>query len=510
MDPLEIDGDSLTLEEVEDVSLRKREVRLSAKAIDGILSSQKLMEDLANGEQPVYGVTTGFGSLHNVSISKEDRLTLQRNLIRSHSCGLGEPFPEEDVRAIILLRANALAKGYSGIRLDTVKTLLAFLSKDICPVVPQQGSVGASGDLAPLAHVALALIGEGKVFFEGELMNSQEALRKASIKPIVLQPKEGLALINGTQVMTGVGLLTLLRAERLCKTADIAGAMTFEALKGNKTAYDRRIHEIRPHLGQKESAENLLRLLKQKNNLLSDKARNVRVQDPYCLRCIPQVHGAVRDVIRFVRSVLEIEINSATDNPLVFSSEKEVLSGGNFHGEPVAFAMDFLGISTSEISNISERRIARLLDPLLSGLPAGLSENPGLNSGLTMLQIVAASLVSENKVLCSPASVDSIPTAANQEDHVSMGVTAARKARIILQNAEKVIAMELICGAQGIDFLGPIDLGLGTRKAYELIRSLIPKVKEDRSLQDDVNRMLQLIVQDEFLKFVQDAAGKLN
>ncbi|MCL0065827.1 histidine ammonia-lyase [Dehalococcoidia bacterium] len=447
-----LDGNSLSIADVVAVARHDRQVSLSPEAAKKVIEARAMVDRLVREEEVIYGVTTGVGEFSNITISPREMELLQKNIIMSHAVGVGRPLPEDTVRAVMLLRANTWAKGYSGIRLDIVQKLIEMLNKRVHPVVPEKGSVGASGDLAPLAHIALVMIGEGEAIFQGERLSGKEAMKSAGIYPASLCAKEGISFVNGTQVMTAIGALAIWDAQRLAKTADVAAAMSMEALRATDTVFDENLHRVRPHPGQLISAGNIRNLTRQSEIVASHKAC-LRVQDPYSLRCVPQVHGASLDAIAYAREVIEIELNSATDNPLIFADRNEVRPGGNFHGQPVALAMDFLGIALAELANISERRIARLLDPHLSGLPAFLTKQGGLNSGLMLAQYTAASLVSENKVLAHPASVDSIPTSANQEDHVSMGTIAARKARDILENSETVIAIELLCAAQGLDCL---------------------------------------------------------
>ena len=492
MNLVKIDGNNLTLKEVEAVALRRVKVKIDPKAISKINKCRKFVEEIVDEEQTVYGINTGFGKLCNQRIAKKDIDKLQENLVLSHALGVGPFFSQEEVRAIMLLRANVLAKGHSGVRLELIQTLVDMLNKEVHPVIPEKGSVGASGDLAPLAYMALPLLGKGWVIYRGEIMEGREALRKAKIKPVKLSSKEGLSLINGTCVMTAVGVLALLKAERLVELADMAGAMSMEAALCTPVAFDPNVQKVREYKGQRISAENLINLTKGSQIREFHKACP-KVQDPYSFRCMPQVHGAVRDSLAHIRSVLEIEINSATDNPLVFPDQNKVISAGNFHGEPVALAMDFLSMAVSELANISERRIAVMMNPETSGLPAFLIKEPGLNSGFMMAQIVAASLVSENKCLAHPASVDSIPTSIDQEDHVSMGTIAARKAREVLKNTEEVLAIEFLAAAQGIDFRSPLKPGGGTNRIYKLIRESIPTVVKDRLLGGDLSRIKQMM-----------------
>lgn len=508
MNKVIIDGSSLTLKDVVNVARHFYTVELSKDARERINDSRKLVDDFVASEKVQYGITTGFGKFSDVVISKDDAAHLQRNLIVSHACGMGNPLDAEIVRAIMLLRANALSKGYSGIRLSTVETLLSMLNKHVHPVIPEKGSLGASGDLAPLSHMVLVMIGEGEAYFEGKRMKGHEAMEKAGIPVVNLVEKEGLALINGTQVMTAIGSLAVYDSLNLAKTADIVSAMTFEALRGIITAFDEKINMVRPHKGQMKTARNMVRLTKG-SGLITEQGE-IRVQDAYTLRCIPQIHGASRDAIEYVKNVVEIEINSVTDNPLIFVKEGQVISGGNFHGQPVALAMDFLGIALSEYANVSERRLERLVNCQLNDLPPFLTERGGLNSGFMITQYSAASMVSENKVLAHPASVDSIPSSANQEDHVSMGTTAARKAREILKNAQRVIAIEMLAAAQALEFREEGKRGAGVDTAYSLVRESIPPLKEDRIMHADMEKCFDMIVNNSVVDRVEKAAGELE
>jgi histidine ammonia-lyase len=506
--PVMVDGESLTLEDVVQVARHNETVILHESAISGIKSSRAVVESAVREGRAVYGVNTGFGDLANVSIKKDDLERLQVNILRSHSAGVGLPFSREVVRGMMLLRANALAKGYSGVRLEIIDTLLELLNKGVTPVVPQKGSVGSSGDLAPLAHMALVLIGEGEAEVSGKVMSGKAALKKAGIKPLVLQAKEGVALINGTQPMSAVGVLVTFDALRLIHDATIASSMSLEALRGTRVASDERIHSTRPHEGQVDVAAAQRKLLLD-SEINQSHADCGKIQDAYSLRCIPQVLGASLDAIRYVYSVLETEINSATDNPLVFGDDGIVISGGNFHGQPVALAMDFLGIAISEIANISERRINRLVNPHLSELPAFLTTEGGLESGMMIAQYTAAALVSENKVFAHPASVDSIPTSADQEDHVSMGTIAARKASTILENARNVIAIEYMCACQGLDYLAPLKPSEPIHEAYKTIRGAVSKLEDDRSLSPDISKILNLIHTGDIVGSVESITGPL-
>ncbi|MEG1971535.1 MAG: histidine ammonia-lyase, partial [Oscillospiraceae bacterium] len=478
MKTITLGDNDLTLEEFHAVCREDATVKLSASAKDRINKCAKTVNDFVEEGKTIYGVTTGFGKFSNVFISKEDCSLLQKNLIVTHAVGAGNPFPLDVVRGMLLLRINNIQKGFSGTRLLTVETMLEMLNKGVLPHVPEKGSLGASGDLAPLAHLILPMLGLGLAYYKGELLDGKVAMDKAGIKTIELTAKEGLSLINGTQAMTSVGALAIYDAINLSKTADVVAALSVEAHLGITDAFDERLHQIRPHKGQLQTAKNLLALLK--GSEMTTRQAEIRVQDAYSLRCLPQVHGASKDAINYVKEHVEIEINSVTDNPIIFSDTNEGISGGNFHGQPMALSFDFLGIALAEYANISERRLERLVNPALSGLPAFLVENGGVNSGFMIVQYSAAALVSENKILAHPASVDSIPSSANQEDHVSMGTIAARKSMEILKNARRVIAMELMCACQAIDLRGKKKLGAGTAPIYDLVRASVPTLTEDR------------------------------
>lgn len=478
MDKIIIDGHHLTIEDVKRVARDHVRVELSQEAEEKIKKAEEMVVRYVEEQRVSYGITTGFGKFSDTYISKEDTGLLQRNLIMSHACGFGEVFNEETVRAIMLLRLNSLANGFSGIRLSTFNTLLGMLNKDVYPVVYEKGSLGASGDLCPLAHLSLVLIGEGEAFVDGIRVRGKEAMEKVGLVPVQLVAKEGLALINGTQAMCAVGCLAVYDALVLSKTSDIVLSLTLEALNGIIDAYDMRLHEVRPHPGQLSTAQNILNLLDGSKNVT--RQGEMRVQDAYSLRCCPQIHGACKDAIAHVKEKLEIEINSVTDNPILFVEDDDAISGGNFHGESVALAFDYLGIALSELGNISERRLEKMVNPALNhGLPAFLTEKGGLNSGFMIVQYSAAALVSENKVLAHPASVDSIPSSANQEDHVSMGTIAARKARMILTHVQDILGTELLAACQGIDLRNAKKLGKGSQVAYNLLRSKISKIEED-------------------------------
>mgnify|MGYP000904635520 CR=1 FL=1 len=504
-DTIFIDGEHLTLEQVCAAARDKAAVKLHLSGKEKLLRSRKVVEKIISGGDVAYGITTGFGKFSDVSISQEDCDTLQRNIIISHSCGVGEPLPQDVVRAMMLLRANSLVKGYSGVRLELVELLLNMLNSGIHPVVPCKGSVGASGDLIPLSHIALSMIGLSDAEYKGRRIPSQEALQKAGLSPISLTAKEGLALINGTQYMSALGALAVCDALQLFKGASIAAAMTFEALEGITDAFDPRVHEVRPHQGQKFCARLMLRLLQ--GSELLEKKRRKRVQDAYTLRCIPQVHGASLDALNYVKGVLEIEINSATDNPLIFPDGGDVISGGNFHGQPLALALDFLAIAVSELGSISERRTERLVNPSLNGdLPPFLTRNGGLNSGLMLLQYAAAALVSENKVLSHPASVDSIPTSGNQEDHVSMGSIAAHKVRTVVENVSWVIAAEMLAAGRALGFVSH-KAGRGTETARRLIEERVPFQDGDQILYEELNQVYDLLRSGLIAEEVEKAVG---
>jgi len=503
-----LDGESLGPEQVEAIA-DGHPCGLAARALRRVAASRRAVLRATRAGRLVYGVNTGFGHLARVRVDAERLDELQLNLIRSHSAGVGEPLPERVVRAVLALRANCLARGHSGLKVETLQRIIDMLRVGIHPIVPEQGSVGASGDLAPLAHIALALIGEGEVFYRGRRIRAGTALKRARLRPVVLEAKEGLALINGTQVMTAIGVLALLQAERLTTLADIAGAMSLEALKGSHRAFDERIQEARPHPGQIASASNLRRLLRD-SAIERSHIDCGRVQDSYSLRCMPQVHGAVRDALAYVRQVLCLEINSSTDNPMVFAESGEFLSGGNFHGHPVAVALDHLGTAACSLGTISERRTERLLNPDLSQLPAFLAHDPGLHSGFMMAQVTAAALVSENKILAHPATVDSIPTSAAKEDHVSMGAHSARKAARIVDHVMTVLAVELLAAAQALDFLRPLRPGRGVAVAHRAFRRAISHMHEDRVLATDISMARRLVGTETLRRAAENVVGALS
>lgn len=501
-----ITGNSLTLEELAAVCREDAKVVLSQEAKERIVESRQVVDSLVADGTKVYGITTGFGKFSDVTITNEECKLLQKNLIVTHAVGAGDPFPRDVARGIMLLRVNNLAKGFSGVRLCLVETLIEMLNRGVTPVIPEKGSLGASGDLAPLSHMVLPMLGLGKAEYQGEILPGDVAMERAGIPTVELVAKEGLALINGTQAMTSVGALALFDAIDLLKTADIAAALSFEANRGVIDALDPRLHAVRAHEGQNKTAANLRALLTGSDNVT--RQGQIRVQDGYSLRCVPQVHGASYDAIAYVRQKVEIEINSVTDNPIIFKEDRVGISGGNFHGQPMALPFDFLGIAISELANISERRTERLVNPSLGGFPAFLVKNGGLNSGFMIVQYAAAALVSENKVLAHPASVDSIPSSAGQEDHVSMGTIAARKAADILKNARRVIAMELMCACQAIDLLGgQYKMGLGTAPAYRMIRQVCPMLEDDRPLYEDINNCEAILIDRSLLANVEEALG---
>jgi histidine ammonia-lyase len=496
---MEINGQPLSLNEIAAVALDYEPVHIADAARPRIHAARKLIEEISTRDAPVYGVNTGFGRLADVRVSSDELRQLQLNLVRSHACGIGNPLSESEVRAMMLLRANVLALGFSGIRLAIIETLCEMLNRRLCPLIPEKGSVGASGDLAPLAHLALSLIGEGETFFQGERLPGREAFRRAKLASQQLEAKEGLALLNGTQAMHAVGGLSILRAQRLTRVADIAGAMTLEALKGTPAAFDPRLHEARPHAGQKLVAKHLLLLLQGSQIRESHRENDPRVQDAYSLRCMPQVHGAARDALDHCEKILLIESASATDNPLVFVENGDVVSGGNFHGAPLALAFDYAAIAITDLMSISERRIDRLINPDLNeGLPAFLAARAGTQSGFMIAHVAAASLLNEAKVLAHPASVDNVPTSGGKEDHVSMGMTAALKLRSIVDLAENLLAVELLAGAEALEHRRPLKAGVGVEHAHAAIRKIAAALTEDRALSADIARVATAIRRGDF------------
>ncbi|NMP21479.1 histidine ammonia-lyase [Sulfobacillus harzensis] len=501
MEFVALTGEHLAIDAVYQVAVHHQPVSLTREAATKLAASRSMVTRYLDEGRRIYGVTTGFGRFSDVVIEDGDRAQLQLNLIRSHAAGVGRPFPEDVARAMLLLRANALARGNSGVRPVVVERLLDFLNRGVTPIIPSQGSVGASGDLAPLAHLALVLVGEGQAWFDGRQMAGDEALRAAGLTPLVLEAKEGLALINGTQAMGAMGALLVKRARTLADWADIAGSLSLQVLRGIPKAFMPQVFDVRPHPGLITSAQNLRQLLE--GSRLTTEPGELRVQDAYSLRCMPQVHGASREGLTHVGGVVEREINSATDNPLFFPEIDEVVSAGNFHGQPLAVVLDYLGILLAEWANISERRTERMVNPALSGLPPFLVNQGGLHSGMMLAQYTAASLVSENKVWAHPSSVDSIPTSANQEDHVSMGTTAGRKALVILANVQHVLAIELIAGAQAADLLGPELLSPAGQAIYGFVRQFVAPWDEDRVLAPDIERMAQALLSDAGMALTQ-------
>lgn len=484
----------LTLEDVHTIATRKVKVTLSLGAKKRIEKAHVFLKKKAASGEVIYGVNTGFGILSNVKIENKDLAQLQLNLLRSHAVGTGAPLPIEKVRAMVLLRAATLTQGHSGVSVNLVQALINLLNAEVTPWIPEQGSVGASGDLSPLAHLALVLIGEGKAYVDGKLVKGAKALELKKLKPITLGPKEGLALINGTQFMAALGVFAIIESEQLMRVANLAGAMTLEALRGTPTAFDAKIQAVRPHPGQIEVAKIMRDLLSKpkRSEIASSHEGCGKVQDPYSLRCIPQVHGACLETIRFVRATIEREINSVTDNPLVFVDQNQVLSGGNFHGQYLAMGMDYLAIAIAEIASISEQRIEKMINPAISDLPAFLMKKSGINSGFMIVQVAAAAIVSENKTLTHPASVDTIPTSADKEDHVSMGAWAARKCLMVVENTRKVLAMELMSGTQGIDLLRPLRTTVSLEKLHARVRKDIPYFTEDAPFYEAIEAMVNI------------------
>ena len=497
MNTLILNGNSLTISEIESVAFGVATVDIAGEAKQRVAESRKRIEEILAAGETVYGVNTGFGKLADVRIAADKLAELQINLVRSHAGGVGQPLSEAEARAMVLLRANVLAKGFSGVRTVLLELLVGMLNAGVNPVIPEKGSVGASGDLAPLAHLALVVVGEGEAFYRGERIAGGEALRRAGLKPVELTAKEGLALLNGTQAMTAVGALATARAVRVVELSDLAGAMSLEALKGTPAAFDARIHKVRPHAGQIAAAGHLLRLMEGSEIRESHREHDSRVQDAYCLRCMPQVHGAVRGVLEHVTGVLETEAGSATDNPLVFPDEASggaVISGGNFHGAPLSYAFDYAALAMTDLAGITERRVDRLLNPDINeGLPAFLSSDPGLSSGFMIAQIVAAALINECQVLSHPSSTGSIPTDGGKEDHVSMGMTGALKLRQIVEHAERILAIELMCAAQALEFRRPLKSSALIEEAHDAVRAVVPRLERDRVLAPDIEAVASAI-----------------
>lgn len=489
---IELDGNSLTLETFREIVAHRAKVKLAKRSCDQLDKTRQWIDKAAQGSERVYSINTGFGVLSKVTIARDKLDELQVNLIRSHCAGVGKPLSEMESRAILLLRANVLAKGFSGVRQEVAQSLIAMLNAGVHPVIPSKGSVGASGDLAPLAHLAAVLIGEGEAFLDGERLPGDQALKKAGLKPVRLAPKEGLSLINGTQQMTGMGALLLLKAEELADLADLTCATSLDGVLGTPRAYSPWVHETRPFVGQQESAKRMTAFM-QGSEIYKSHRNCDRVQDPYSFRCAPQVHGACRDLFRFVRQTLSVEINAATDNPLVHPETGEIVSQGNFHGQPIAFALDILAMGISELSSLSERRIAKLIDPSYSELPCFLVENEGLNSGFMIAHVTAAALAAENRLLTHPASTDSIPTNNEKEDHVSMGPTAARKAKMILDNTQKILAIEMLVASQALEFRKPLKPGRGGAWLHAQVREHVAPLHVDRVLTPDIEAIAQLV-----------------
>lgn len=506
---IKIDGHSLTLNQVAMVARKNVHVEISASSLETMKKSREYVFSIVKKGDPVYGINTGFGALSDKHIERDDLEQLQVNLIRSHCTGVGNPFNKEVTRAIMLLRANCLASGHSGINPELVQRLLDFLNLNIIPIVPQKGSVGASGDLAPLSHIALALMGEGEVMLDDQIVDTQEAMKKYNLPAIKLGPKDGLALINGTAVMAALGALALERAEQYLKLADLAAAMTLEGVRGTLRAFDKRISLLKPHPGQLDCVDNVNALLAQSEVSQSHKDCG-KVQDPYSLRCVPQVHGACRQTFHHAREVIERELNAVTDNPLIFYQDDDVISGGNFHGEALAFCMDYLAMGLAELCNISERRIEKMMNPVFSDLPAFLTKNSGLNSGLMIAHVTAAALASENKYLCHPASIDSIPTSTDKEDHVSMGVTSGRKLWEVMDNLKNILSIEFLCASQALEFHRPLKSSPAIEEAFESIRQVVPPIEQDRVFYKDMEAIAQIIDNGDLITRVQKIIGDLK
>ena len=496
---LELNGQRLSLQQIADVANGREHVKLGAEARRRVEESRRVVEQIVSEGRTVYGVNTGFGKLSDVRIDVSALRDLQLNLVRSHACGLGPPLSQVESRAMLLLRANVLACGYSGARPILIERLIDLLERGVTPVIPEKGSVGASGDLAPLSHLALTVIGEGEAFYRNERLASSDALQQANLECLDLEVKEGLALLNGTQAMAAVGGLALHRAQKLARVADVAGAMSLEALRGTPVAFDERIHRARPHPHQSDVAAHLRELMRDSQIRTSHLENDPRVQDAYSLRCMPQVHGAVRAALNHVREIVETETGSATDNPLVFSETGEVLSGGNFHGAPLALAFDYAAIAMTDLMSISERRVDHLVNPNINeDLPPFLTSSPGVSSGFMMLQVTAVALLNEAKVLAHPASIDNVPTDGGKEDHVSMGMTAATKFRAVVDNAELLTAIELITAAEALEYRSPLAPGKGVKQAYDVVRSHVPRLTADRSMSLDIQKIVAAIRADEF------------
>lgn len=512
MKNFELTGTNLTLYGVAHIAKAKHtdvHITIHPKSIDAMKASRQVVLDIVRRGKPVYGINTGFGALASKQIAESDLAQLQYNLIRSHCTGVGAPFSREVTRAIMLVRANCLIQGFSGVNPDIIKLLIDMLNHGITPVVPEKGSVGASGDLAPLSHIALALIGEGDVEFEGKVVRSDFALHQVGLHPAQLGPKDGLALINGTSVMLALGALAFVDAEKIMKQADVISCLTLDAVRGTASAFDLRISKLKPQPGQLAVSENLLKIIAG-SEIIHSHPEDGKVQDPYSLRCIPQVHGACRQTLRHAYEVLETELNSVTDNPLVFSETGDVVSGGNFHGEALALVLDYLAMGVSEIGNIAERRVEKMMNPHFSDLPAFLTKNSGLNSGLMIAHVTMAALASENKGLCHPASVDSIPTSTDKEDHVSMGVTAGRKLHEVIRNVQHCLAIELLCNTQGLEFLRPLKTSPALERIITLVRKHVAPIQDDRVFHKDIEWLTRLIQNGEILTEAEHVTGPLK
>lgn len=508
-----IDGNNLSIDQIYEIAFDKSKsskVELTDESRKKILAAREYVDKIVKDGKPVYGINTGFGALSDKFIEENELETLQYNLIRSHCTGVGNPFERSITRAIMLLRANCLASGFSGVSIECIELLLDFLNHDITPIVPEKGSVGASGDLAPLSHIALCLIGEGDVIYEGKRVSSNFAIHQIGREPVTLKAKDGLALINGTAVMAALGSLALYEAKRVVKMADISTAMTLEAVRGTKTAYDYDISTLKPHPGQLAASLNLNKLLEEESEIAKSHVDCGKVQDPYSLRCVPQVHGAIRQTLRHCEEVLNYELNSVTDNPLIFIEKNKVISGGNFHGEAIALAMDYLAMGLSELASIAERRVEKMMNPSFSDLPAFLIKESGLNSGLMIAHVTMAALASENKYLCHPASIDSIPTSTDKEDHVSMGVTSGRKLHEVLKNVKQCLAIEFLCNTQGMYLLRPLKSNAALEEVYTLIRGHVEPIDQDRVFAPDIENIKKLIDNFEILSVVENKLGNLE
>ncbi|MBY0516096.1 MAG: histidine ammonia-lyase [Bacteriovoracaceae bacterium] len=505
-------GRNLSLKDVVKIARSKHtdtHVSIHPDSWQKMIKSRQVVLDIVKKGKPVYGINTGFGALASKQIAESDLSQLQYNLIRSHCTGVGSPFSKEVTRAIMLVRANCLIQGFSGVTPETIKLIFEMINHGITPLVPEKGSVGASGDLAPLSHIALALIGEGDVEFEGKIVRSDFALHQVGLEPAKLGPKDGLALINGTSVMLALGAIAAFDAENLMKQADVISCLTLDAVRGTPSAFDRKISMLKPQPGQVIVSDNLLRII-DGSQIIHSHPEDGKVQDPYSLRCIPQVHGACRQTLKHTLEVLEIELNSVTDNPLVFPDTGEVISGGNFHGEALALTLDYLAMGVSEIGNIAERRVEKMMNPHFSDLPAFLTKNSGLNSGLMIAHVTMAALASENKGLCHPASIDSIPTSTDKEDHVSMGVTAGRKLLEVIKNVQHCLAIELLCNTQGVEFLRPLKTSPALEGVIALVRKHVPPIEEDRVFYKDIEWLFRLVQSGEIVTEAELICGKLN